>query len=99
MQFPMPRAVAAIETISTRRVAWLSAGLLLLYFAAPWGWQHSAHAFLHGLCAQTPSHTLRFGPYGLPFDSRMTGIYGGFLSTLIVLIAWGRHRLAKTPHW
>jgi uncharacterized membrane protein len=72
-------------------------GLVLVFFAAPWGWEHKSHAILHGLCAQTPSHTLRFGPHGLPFDSRMTGIYGGFASTLIYLLARGRHRSAKTP--
>ncbi len=72
-------------------------GLVLLFLAAPWSWQHKAHVALHGLCAQTPSHTLLLGGDALPFDSRMTGIYGGFLSTMIVLVAIGRHRAARMP--
>lgn len=74
-------------------------GLALLFLAAPWSWQHKAHAALHGLCAQTPSHTLYLGDVPLPFDSRMTGIYGGFLATMIVLVARGRHRSARLPGW
>jgi uncharacterized membrane protein len=76
---------------------WLVLGLVALFFAAPWGWEHKAHMVLHGLCAQTPSHTLRFGSHGLPFDSRMTGIYGGFAVTLGFLVARGRHRCARVP--
>ena len=72
-------------------------GLVLLFLAAPWSWQHKAHAALHGLCAQTPSHTLMLGGHALPFDSRMTGIYGGFLSTIVILVALGRHRASRMP--
>jgi len=74
-------------------------GLVLLFLAAPWSWQHKAHVALHGLCAQTPSHTLLLGGHALPFDSRMTGIYGGFLSTMIMLFTLGRHRAARLPSW
>lgn len=72
-------------------------GLILLFFAAPWSWEHKAHAALHGLCAQTPSHTLYLGGRPLPFDSRMTGIYGGFVVAFGYLIANGRHRAARLP--
>ena len=44
--------------------------------------EHKAHAFLHGICAQRPSHSLQVGDELLPFDARMTGIYTGFLSDL-----------------
>lgn len=44
----------------------------------------ATRAALHGLCAQRPSHSFWFGPYQLPFDARMTGIYGGTLLT----VAW-----------
>lgn len=98
MQSALPDPANAARTAwRFRQTPWLVAGLLLVFFAAPWGWEQTSRAVLHGLCAQTPSHTLRFGPYGLPFDSRMTGIYGGFLTTFILLCALGRHRLAAMP--
>jgi uncharacterized membrane protein len=76
----------------------LSFGLLLLaFFAAPWPLAHKAHAALHGLCAQVPSHTLRLGDQPLPFDSRMTGIYGGFLVSSIYLALKGRYRASRIP--
>jgi uncharacterized membrane protein len=76
----------------------LSFGLLLLaFFAAPWPLAHKAHAVLHGLCAQIPSHTLRLGDQPLPFDSRMTGIYGGFLVSSIYLALKGRYRASRMP--
>jgi uncharacterized membrane protein len=76
----------------------LSFGLLLLaFFAAPWPFAHKAHVALHGLCAQIPSHTLRLGDQPLPFDSRMTGIYGGFLMSGIYLCVKGRFRASGIP--
>ncbi|MCC6791704.1 MAG: DUF2085 domain-containing protein [Thermomicrobiales bacterium] len=85
-------------------IGWLAlpltiGGLTLLFFAAPWSIEHKAHAALHGLCAQTPSHTFLLGDRRLPFDARMTGIYGGFITTAIYLLATGRHRAAALPSW
>lgn len=57
------------------------AGLLLL----PGGFAEKSKALLHGLCAQTPSHTFSLGGQPLPFDARMTGIYLGAAFTLIYL--------------
>jgi uncharacterized membrane protein len=74
-------------------------GMLLVFFAAPWPLQHKAHAALHGLCAQTPSHTFHLGDRPLPFDARMTGIYGGFFASFLYLVARRRHRAAKLPGW
>jgi uncharacterized membrane protein len=71
--------------------------LLLLFLAAPWSLAHKAHVVLHGLCAQRPSHTLLLGGQELPFDARMTGIYGGFLATSVYFVARGRYRASKTP--
>lgn len=100
MQKALPSAATATgwSAWRTRQTPWIVVGLFLLFFAAPWGWENTARAVLHGLCAQTPSHTLRFGPYGLPFDSRMTGIYGGFLPTFVGLCAAARHRRARLPN-
>ncbi len=60
---------------------------LVAVFANPGGYSETSYALLHGLCAQTPSHTIHFGDAPLPFDGRMTGIYGGFLVTFIGLLA------------
>ena len=56
---------------------------LLLPGAAP----DKSRAVLHGLCAQTPSHSFNFGGTLLPFDGRMTGIYGGSIIAIASLIA------------
>lgn len=56
--------------------------VLAAFLAAPWPLAHKTHLALHGLCAQRPSHSLYFGGEALPFDARMTGIYGGFLVTV-----------------
>jgi uncharacterized membrane protein len=70
---------------------------LLAFLAAPWPLAEKAHALLHGLCAQRPSHSFTFGGRDLPFDARMTGIYAGFCFSAIVLVARGRHRAGKLP--
>lgn len=76
------------------------AGLAVLAFlAAPWSLEHKAHVALHGLCAQRPSHSLHLGDRTLPFDARMTGIYGGFLFSAIYLALRRRHRAAGIPSW
>ena len=77
----------------------LAGGLLLAFLAAPWPLQHKAHAALHGLCAQNPSHTFLMGRSPLPFDARMTGIYGGFAVAFACLIWLGRHRAARLPSY
>lgn len=55
------------------------------FIGVPGGYTSTSHALLHGLCAQTPSHTFSFDGERLPFDARMTGIYGGLLLTTTVL--------------
>ena len=56
----------------------------------PGGFAEKSRMLLHGLCAQTPTHSFTFGGMLLPFDSRMTGIYGGTLTTLVYLTIKGR---------
>lgn len=60
------------------------AGLAVLVLT-PGGFSEKSRALLHGLCAQTPTHSFRLGDALLPFDSRMTGIYGGTLVTLLYM--------------
>ncbi len=64
-------------------------GLLAVFMLAPGSFEHKAHAALHGLCAQRPSHSFELGGRMLPFDARMTGIYGGFLGASAVF-GWRR---------
>lgn len=52
---------------------------------------------MHGLCAQQPTHSFYFGESRLPFDARMTGIYGGFAIASLFLLFRGRWRTAGLP--
>lgn len=67
------------------------------FLAAPWPLAHKAHLALHGLCAQRPSHSFSLGGEALPFDARMTGIYGGFLVTAAYFAARRRFRPFRLP--
>jgi len=50
--------------------------LAIAFVLLPWPVEAKGVAVLHGLCAQQPTHTIYFGEQRLPFDARMTGIYG-----------------------
>jgi uncharacterized membrane protein len=68
------------------------------FFLSPWPLEAKTHAALHGLCAQIPSHTFVMGDSPLPFDARMTGIYGGFLICFVWLaIRTNGFRFAAIP--
>lgn len=60
---------------------------IVVFWGSPGGYASTSYSILHGLCAQTPSHTFTIGGQPLPFDARMTGIYAGVLATLFTLIA------------
>ncbi|RIK40636.1 MAG: hypothetical protein DCC58_13625 [Chloroflexi bacterium] len=83
------------------RWEWLYCGLLagglLAFLAAPWSLESKSLAALHGLCAQNPTHSFFFGNARLPFDARMTGIYGGVACTALYLFARGRWRYGGIP--
>jgi uncharacterized membrane protein len=91
---------------STLRIAWLGwpgvfAMLCILalglFTVLPGTLEGKSLAVLHGLCAQQPTHSYYFGEARLPFDARMTGIYGGFALTAGYLAARGRWRCAGVP--
>lgn len=67
------------------------------FLFAPWSVEAKSIAVLHGICAQRPSHSFWFGTDRLPFDARMTGIYGGFLITQCYLLVRGRFRASGIP--
>ena len=96
-----PRAMPVPREIRNERPAlWaflavlvtLLIGTLLLLpgtFVDRLGW------VVHGVCAQ--EHGLIIGGVEMPLCQRNTGIYSGFLATLLTLIALGRGRAAKLP--
>lgn len=52
-----------------------------------------------GICAQLPTHSFYPGGEQLPLCARNTGIYLGFIVTLITLHATGRGRAQLLPRW
>lgn len=69
----------------------------LLLFALPGGYDETSRSLLHGLCAQTPSHSYMFGDQRLPFDARMTGIYAGSLAAVVPLLILRRPLVHGDP--
>ena len=90
---PTPLALRPSALVFVGLVAASVAGLL----AAPWALDAKLYAVVHGLCAQRPSHSYALGGTRLPFDARMTGIYGGFLVAAACLLARGGWRAARAP--
>jgi uncharacterized membrane protein len=86
--FPLPRAITFPV---------LALGLFALFLAFPAPLDDKAHAALHGLCSQRPSHSFTLGERRLPFDARMTGIYGGFLTASAYLACRRRYRVFGLP--
>jgi uncharacterized membrane protein len=73
------------------------AAATIAFLLLPWSLEGKSLAVLHGLCAQQPHHSLYFGEQRLPFDARMTGIYGGFAVASVYLLARGRWRAGGLP--
>ncbi len=96
-----PHSVALRRLGALPPTVWAFFGLLvatiLAFTAAPWPAAAKFRAVVHGLCAQRPSHSYALGGIDLPFDARMTGIYGGVLVCLIFLLARGRGRAIQLP--
>ncbi|MGC4191883.1 MAG: DUF2085 domain-containing protein [Thermomicrobiales bacterium] len=91
-----------IPSICSRiRTYWLWMAIALTgavaFLAFPGAYGAKAHSVLHGLCAQTPSHTFTFAGNALPFDGRMTGIYGGTIVTFAWLAIDRRLRFYGNP--
>jgi uncharacterized membrane protein len=95
--FPFRRAGAATHRITIHPLMPASVVVAAAFALAPWPLEQKAHAVLHGLCTQRPSHSLLFDGRALPFDARMTGIYAGFLIASLYLLARGRIRAQQLP--
>lgn len=79
---------------------WAGAGCLLLGAIGVIAWPtgtlaHRLRLVAHGVCDQ--QHNLNFNGAMLPLDARCTGIYTGFLLTLLYLVGIGRARSARQP--
>lgn len=96
------RRYQELERAATNQQPWLYAfvGLSLTVIAGvlllPMGTlADRLHMIVHGVCAQ--AHYLTLGSYTMPLCARNTGIYAGFLATLLYLLVLGRGRAAKLP--
>jgi uncharacterized membrane protein len=96
------RKAHSIALRSMRELPWRYAfiglaGVLLLgllaWPGAPLEWK--MYAVVHGVCAQ--AHNVDMAGMRLPLCARNTGIYSGFLVTVLYLLALGRARAAKLP--
>src|SRR5512138_820922 len=92
-------AARAVRELPWRYALIGLAGALLLGLLAwpgmPLEWK--MYAVVHGVCAQ--AHTVDMAGMRLPLCARNTGIYSGFLVTVLYLLALGRARAAKLPPW
>jgi uncharacterized membrane protein len=70
---------------------------LIIFLVLPGEVDVKAHAVLHGICAQRPSHSIWISGKMLPVDARMTGIYLAAATTLLWLISTGRYRALRVP--
>jgi uncharacterized membrane protein len=94
------RRVTKGQSSSEQPWLWAFVGLGLTLLAGVLFWPAGSladrlHMVVHGVCAQV--HYLQIGGYTLPLCARNTGIYAGFLATLLYLVLLGRSRAAKLP--
>lgn len=96
------RRKAELERAAARQQPWLwalvgLAGTLLIgLFFLPMGTlADRLRMIVHGVCAQ--QHYLYIGGTSLPLCARNSGIYAGFLATVLYLIALGRGKAARVP--
>src|SRR5436853_7813546 len=97
-----------IDTTKTSSMSpWLAALLVLFYLALLTALVLLPGASLldrlrwldSGICAQLPTHSFYPGGQRLPLCARNTGIYLGFMVTLLALYGSGRGRVQRLPSW
>ena len=88
------RRGAAVEQRWSGPWRWLLPALvlavLIVFLAAPAPLPRKLLLAMGGVCALRPAHSYFAGGVQLPLESRMIGIYGGFLLTLIALLIFRR---------
>jgi uncharacterized membrane protein len=78
----------------------LVSAVLLAFLAVPAPLPLKLLLAMGGVCALRPAHSFFAGGVQLPIESRMIGIYGGFMLPLLVLLALrrlGPRRLGSRP--
>lgn len=96
------RRIQSIEARGLRELPWRYGfiGLAVVLLVGLLAWpgmplEWKMYAVVHGVCAQ--AHTVDMAGLRLPLCARNTGIYSGFLVTVLFLLALGRGRAAKLP--
>lgn len=93
------RRVAEIEERWGGWKRWaLPLGVVVLlggFIAAPGTLPEKLLWSMGGVCNLRPSHSYFAGDVQLPLESRMIGIYGGFLVTLLLLLGLGRWKARR----
>jgi uncharacterized membrane protein len=93
------RRMAAMERRWGGLWRWLLPALVLVilvgFFAAPAPLPRKLLLAMGGVCGLRPTHSYFVGGVQLPLEARMIGIYGGFLLTFSVLLAFRRLRARR----
>jgi uncharacterized membrane protein len=88
------RRMAAVERRWGGPWRWLLPALVLValvaFLAVPAPLPRKLLLAMGGVCGLRPAHSYFVGGVQLPLEARMTGIYGGFLLTFVVLLAFRR---------
>lgn len=103
----MAQKQVRIENITRSGNVWTAAILMIFYLGLltalvflPGGTLLDRLRWLDsGVCAQMPTHSFYPGGERLPLCSRNTGIYLGFIITLITMYITGRGRAQHLPPW
>ncbi len=69
--------------------------VLIVFVAVPAPLPSKLLLAMGGVCGLRPTHSYFVGGVQLPLEARMIGIYGGFLLTFIVLLAFRRLRARR----
>lgn len=64
--------------------------VLVAFLAAPAPLPRKLLLAMGGVCGLRPAHSYFVGGVQLPLEARMAGIYGGFLLTFVMFVAFGR---------
>lgn len=81
--------------IANRALPALALAVLLTYFAIPVPLPRKLLLAMGGVCSLRPGHSYFAGDLQLPLESRMLGIYAGFLLSTAVLLLAGRFRARR----
>src|SRR5574341_1780943 len=93
----------AAVTRSSHASRWLWPGVLAVILAsfvlAPWPLLDKLRAIGYGICPQRVSHSYFLAGRQLPVEARETGMFAGFLLTVLVLAGLGRFRARELRSW